>query len=181
MVTGPVSVIAPTGTVYDGKLKQNINTKTSREGDTFQLVQTDTLFHKTPALHGATIEGHLANVQPAGPGRKPGLTLVFDDIILADGKTEPIAVKVESFKAFEPKSHHFRTLAMMTTGAIIGQMAAKHTGHHHGTLGGAMMGYMLSQELKTDIDVPAGTILQLRFLSPVILPSSNSTQSSSEQ
>jgi hypothetical protein len=33
---------------------------------------------------------------------------------------------------------------------------------------GAAAGYVLSQELKTDISVPAGTVIELRFKTPVM-------------
>lgn len=160
------AVVVAAGTRYYGKLEQPIDTKTSRDGDTFALDQTDTLFHKDPALHGAVVEGHLEGVRSAGMARKPALELVFDDIRMPDGTKAPINVKLLSFKAFEPKTHHLRTLAMMTGGAIAGHEIAKHSGKKHGGLVGAAGGYVLSQEMKTDIHVPAGTVIELQFLSP---------------
>jgi hypothetical protein len=158
--------LVPAGTDYYGKLQQPISTKTSRDGDTFTLVQTDTLFHKNPALHGTVIDGHLENVHSAGPMHKPGLTLVFDDIRTSDGTKAPVDVRLVSMKAFEPKSHHLRTLGLMMGGAIAGHEVSKHTGRGHGAMMGAAGGYMLSQTLKTDISVPAGTVIEVRFQRP---------------
>lgn len=160
------STIVAAGTDYYGRLQQPISTKTSHDGDTFTLVQTDTLFHKNAALHGSAIDGHLENVRSAGPMRKPGLTLVFDDIRMSDGTKAPIVVQLESMKAFEPKSHHLRTLGLMMGGAIAGHEVSKHTGRGHGAMMGAAGGYMLSQTLKTDISVPAGTVIEVRFQRP---------------
>ena len=162
---GTVAVAA--GTDFYGKLEQPIGSKTSHDGDTFALDQTDTLFHKDAALHGAVVEGHLTNVSAAGPARSPAMTLVFDDIKLPDGTKSPVDVQLVSVSAFEPKTHHLRTLAMMIGGAIAGHEAAKHTGHSHGGLMGAAAGYVLSRTLKTDIAVPAGTIIELKFKAPV--------------
>jgi outer membrane lipoprotein SlyB len=67
---------------------------------------------------------------------------------------------------FEPKSHHMRTLGLMIGGAIAGHEVAKHTGRRHGGLIGAVGGYALSQSLKTDITVPAGTVIEVKFEKP---------------
>jgi hypothetical protein len=154
------------GTDFYGKLQQPISTKSSHDGDTFVLVQTNALFHKDPALAGSSIDGHLENVRSAGPMRSPGLTLVFDDIRMADGSKGPVDVKLESMKAFEPKTHHLRTIGMMIGGAVAGHEVSKHTGKQHGALIGALGGYTVSQTLKTDIVVPAGTVIEVRFQRP---------------
>jgi hypothetical protein len=159
-------VLVAAGTDFYGKLQQQISTKKSHDGDAFALVQTDTLLHKNPALHGDVIEGHVENLRPAGTMRNPALTLVFDDIRTADGKTGPVDVKLVSVKAFEPRTHHLRTIGMMIGGAIAGHEAAKHAGKKHGSTTGAVGGYVLSQALKTDIVVPAGTVIQVKFQRP---------------
>lgn len=157
------TAIVTAGTNFYGRLQQSISTKTNHDGDAFALAETDTLLHKNPALHGAVIEGHLENVRAAGPMRNPALTLVFDDLRLADGTKAPIDVTLESMKAFEPKSHHLRTIGLMIGGAVAGHEVAKHTGKSHGGLIGAAGGYALSQSLKTDITVPAGTVIEVKF------------------
>ena len=154
----------PAGTHFFGKLDQPIGTKTSQDGTTFTLTQTDTMFHKDASLHGDVISGHLENVHAAGPMHKPGMTIVFDNVQLADGTKAPVNVKLVSMNAFEPKSHHLRTLGLVMGGAVAGHMAA---GKHHGGLMGAMGGYALSQSLKTDVSVPAGSVIEVQFLSPV--------------
>lgn len=162
--TGPMLIAA--GTDFYGKLQQPISSKTSKDGDAFHLQQTDTLTHKNPALHGAVIDGHLENVHAAGPLRKPSMTIVFDDITMPDGTKAPIDVQLLSMKAFNAKSHHLRTIGMMIGGAIAGHETRKHTGKGSGMMGAAG-GYVLSQTLKTDISVPAGTVLEVRFKAPV--------------
>jgi hypothetical protein len=159
-------IVVAAGTTFYGKLQESIDSKTSHDGDKFELRQTDTLMHKSPQLHGTTIEGHLTNVQPAGPLRKPGMTIVFDDMVLADGNKEPVNVQLMSLHAFDAKTHHLRTIGLMISGAIAAHMMHARTGHGSGLMGAAG-GYILSQTLKTDISVPAGTVLELRFRSPV--------------
>ena len=68
---------------------------------------------------------------------------------------------------FDPATHHLRTIGMMIGGAIAGHFVAKETGHRHGVLLGALGGYAGSQALKTDVSVPAGSIVELKFNAPV--------------
>jgi hypothetical protein len=159
--------VASSGSAFYGKLDVPISTKTSKNGDAFTLTQEDKLFHNDPALHGAIIDGHVDGVVAAGPMRNPAMTIVFDDIRLADGTKEPVNVILVQTHQFDPASHHLRTVGLMLGGAIAGHIAAAHSGHKHGGMMGAVGGYAASQALKTDVSVPAGSIVELRFKSPV--------------
>ena len=157
------TVVVAAGTDFYGKLQAPIGTKTSHDGDTFTIVGVNTLLHKNAALEGAVISGHLTGITAAGAMRKPAMTIVFDQIKMPDGTTEPIDVQLVNVNAFEPKTHHLRTIGLMIAGAVAGHTVSKS----HGGLAGAAAGYVLSQELKTDIAVPAGTIIELKFEKPV--------------
>jgi len=165
------TVLVKSGTTFQGALQQEIATNKSHDGDTFTLVQHDTLLHKEPALHGAVIDGHLENVQAAGMGKKPAMTVVFDDIRLPDGATAPIDVRIVNIGALDAKTHHWRTFGMVLGGAIAGHMAA---GKHHGGLAGAAGGYVLSQEMKTNVDAKPGTIVVVKFLNDAVAQASAS-------
>lgn len=147
------AVVAAAGSTFRGKLQQEISTKKSHDGDRFTIVS-----------NGQTVDGHLENVQPAGLGKKPSMVIVFDDLKTADGTTAaPIDVTIVNMGAFNAKSHHFRTFGMVVGGAIAGHMAAHAVHAKHGGLAGAASGYMLSQQMKTDVDVRPGTTVVLRF------------------
>ena len=162
------AVVAKAGTVYDGKLDKEISSKTSHNGDTFTLT-----------AKGATIEGHLAGISAAGIGKKPAMTIVFDDIKMADGSTAPINAQLVNMGAFDAKSHHLRTAGMVIAGAMAGHAAAHAAGKSHGGMLGAVGGYMLSQEMKTDIDVKPGTILEVKLLSDATAPATSAAPSAS--
>lgn len=161
-------VVVAANTNFYGKLDNEISTKTSHSGDKFTLTHTDTFFHKNPALAGAVVEGHLDNVSAAGIGKKPNITIVFDDVKMPDGTSAPVDVKLVSLHAFDAKSHKMRTLGMVVGGAVAGHMAAHAAGKHHGGMMGAVGGYALSQTMKTDIDVKPGTVLELHFNSDAV-------------
>jgi hypothetical protein len=161
-------VVARAGTTYYGKLDHTIGTKVSHNGDSFTITHTDTFLHKNPALAGDVIDAHVENVRAAGPMRNPSMTIVFDDIRLPDGTKEPVNATIVSWKQFDPKTHHLRTIGMMVGGAVAGHMMHRS----HGGLMGAASGYALSQTLKTDVEVPAGTVIELRLNQPVTKASS---------
>jgi hypothetical protein len=169
------AVLVKSGTQFRGKLQQEIATNKSHDGDTFTIAQQDTLMHKEPALHGAVVEGHLANVSAAGVGKKPALTIVFDDVRMADGQTAPIHVQIVNVGAFDAKTHHWRTAGMVIGAGIAGHMAA---GKHHGGTMGAAGAYVLSQQMKTNVDVKPGTLVELKFLSDAVAQASPAPSSS---
>jgi len=156
------TVLVAAGTDFYGRLQQPIGSKTSHDGDTFTLAQTDTMLHHDAALHGSVIDGHLDNISAAGLGKKPSMTVIFDDIKMPDGTKAPIDVQLVSANAFDAKTHRLRTIGLMIGGA----MAAHAVTHGHAGLMGAAAGYVMSQEMKTDISVPAGTVLELKFKTP---------------
>jgi hypothetical protein len=153
------TVLVPAGTQFRGKLQQEISTKKSHDGDTFTIVRSD----------GTTIDGHLANVSAAGFNKKPALTVVFDDVKLPSGQTAPINVQLVNVGAFNAQSHHWRTIGMVLGGGTAGHIAA---GKHHGGMLGAAGGYMLSQEMKTDVDVKPGTVIAVKFVSDAVAQTS---------
>jgi hypothetical protein len=173
--SGPV--VVKSGTRFYGKLQNEVSTNKSQNGDRFTINQQDTLFHKDAALHGAVIEGHLDNVSAAGMGKKPAMTIVFDDIRMADGTVAPIDVKIVNVGAFDAKTHHWRTLGMVIGGGMAGHMAA---GKHHGGMMGAAGGYMLSQEMKTNVDVKPGTQIELQFLQDAVAEASPAPSASGQ-
>ncbi len=148
------TVVITSGTTFRGKLQQEISSKKSHDGDRFSIVGKD----------GQTIEGHLANVQPAGFGKKPSMVVVFDDVKMPDGTTAaPVDVTLVNAGAFDAKTHHFRTMGMMIGGAVAGHMAAKAAHTKNGSAAGAAGAYVLSQQMKTDVDVRPGTVVVLKF------------------
>lgn len=155
------TVLAKKGWIVDGVLQQTLNSKTNHDGDSFTLAEKDTFFHHNPPLNGAVVEGHLENVTPATPTHKATMSIIFDDVKLADGSSVPIHAKVSSIKEFEPKTHHLRDAALIVGGAVAGHMAA---GQHHGGLAGAAAGFALASTLKSDINVKQGTVVELKLL-----------------
>jgi hypothetical protein len=158
------SILALKGTEFEARLDQELNTKRLHDGDTFTLTEHEGFFHKAPpALKGAKVEGHVENVSAAHMGHGASMNVVFDDIVLADGRQVPANLRLTSAKAFEPKKHLFRDAGLVIGGAVVGHHVSKKTGKKGGTLAGAASGFAVASNLKSDIDVKRGTIVHFKL------------------
>jgi len=151
------------GAEVDVRVLTPMSSKTSHSGDPFAMTETDLLFVHHPELHGATIEGHLEDVVAASPTRKASMSVIFDDIKFADGRTEPVSVAVKNVSAFEPKTHHVRDLGIIVGSAVAGHIVSKKSGHGGGPLAGAACGFVIVSGLKSDIVIKPGTLVKLRL------------------
>ncbi len=158
------------GAEVDVRVLTPLSSKTSHSGDPFAMTETDLLFVHHPELHGATIEGHLEDVVAASPTRKASMSVIFDDIKFADGRTEPVSVAVKNVSAFEPKTHHVRDMGIIVGSAVVGHVVSKKTHVGGGTLGGAAAGFAIVSAMKSDITIKPGTIVKLKLLSDLPQP-----------
>lgn len=164
------TLITKHGAEIDARLMTPISTKTSASGDTFKLAVTDLLFVHHPELKGAIIDGHLEDVKPAGPMHKAGLSVIFDDITFADGKSEPVSVAVKNMSALEPHTHHIRDVGIIVGSAVAGHIVSKKTGHGGGTLAGGAAGFAIVSAMKSDIVLKPGTLIKLRLQHDITQP-----------
>ncbi len=169
-VLAPALAIAqttvPAGTQVDCSLQQTLDTGKLHDGDTFTCTEKDTLFHKTPALHGAVFNGHVEDVSSAHPGHNPSMTVIFDSVTM-NGQTEPIQVRILNSKDFVPHMHLLRDAFVVAASAIAGHEVAKHTGKKHGTVTGAATGVALVFAMKSNVVVKRGTTVKLRLEQPL--------------
>jgi hypothetical protein len=158
------------GAEVDVRVLTPMSTKTSHDGDTFEMVETDLIFVRHPELKGATIEGHLENVVPASPTHKASMNVIFDDIKFADGRTEPISIALKNMSAFEPRTHHIRDMGIIIGSAVAGHVVSKKTHVGGGTLGGAAAGFAIVSAMKSDLTIKPGTIVKLKLLNDITQP-----------
>jgi hypothetical protein len=158
------TTLATRGTEVDAVVQQDLNSAKNKQGDTFTMAEKDTFFHKNPALKGAMIDAHVENVSAASPMHKATMTVVLDDVRLADGSNAPIHAAIVSMGDFQPKGHMLRNVGIVIGSAVAGHMLAKRTGSHAGTLVGAAAGIALASSLKSNIEVKPGTVVRLRLI-----------------
>ncbi len=154
----------PKGAEFEARVDQELSTKRLHNGDTFTLTEHEGFFHKAPpALKGAKVDGHVENVSAAHMGHGATLSVVFDDVQLADGRKIPADLKLTSVKALEAKKHLLRDATFVVGGAVVGHHLAKSKGMQHGGAAGAAARFALAASMKSDIVVKRGTLFHLKL------------------
>jgi hypothetical protein len=165
---GSGATFAKRGAEVDAVVQQGLDSGKNKQCDAFTLTERDTFFHKNPGLNGATIDGHVENVSAASPTHNATMTVVFDDVRLADGSSAPIRASIISMGDFQPKGHTLRNIGIVVGSTVAGHMLAKKTGNHLATLAGAAAGIALASSLKSNIDVKPGTVVRLRLTDDLV-------------
>jgi len=168
------------GETVVAELDQQLSTETSREGDRFTLI-----VRQPSSVAGATIEGHVSNVERSGrlTGRSQ-MTLNFDTIRLRDGRSYRFAGVVESVRTptgdtvrvdnegsvredSQTSRTAQRTAIGTAVGAIIGAIAGGGKGAAIGAIigagGGAGSVYVQGRD---DLELGRGSELTIRASSP---------------
>jgi hypothetical protein len=177
---GSGGYVIPNGTTLIATLNNDLNTRNSREGDRF------TMTVREPSQYaGATIEGHLSQVNRSGrvSGRSE-VTFNFDRIRMRDGRTSDFSGFIESVRSVNGESVRVdnegtvqdssqtdrtvqRTAIGTAVGAIIGAIAGGGKGAAIGAVlgagGGAGSVYVQGSD---DLDLRSGTEVTIRASSP---------------
>ncbi|HZG52007.1 MAG TPA: YMGG-like glycine zipper-containing protein, partial [Pyrinomonadaceae bacterium] len=172
--------IITNGTTLIATLNSDLNTRSSREGDRFMMT-----VREPSQYSGATIEGHLSQVNRSGrvTGRSQ-LTFNFDRIRMRDGRTYNFSGFVENVRTANGESVRVdnegtvqdsnrtdttvqRTAVGTAVGAIIGAIAGGGKGAAIGAVlgagGGAGSVYVQGND---DLDLRSGTEVTIRTSSP---------------
>jgi len=170
----------PDGTIVVGTLDGQLSTRTATVGDRFTL-----RVNQPTEFEGATIEGHVSNIQRSGrlTGRSV-MTLDFDNIRLRDGRSYRFAglvqevhtangetVRVDTEGSVRDTNQTTKTeqrAAIGTAvGAIIGAIAGGGKGAAIGAIVGAGAGAgSVYAEGRDDLDLGRGTELTIRAGAP---------------
>jgi hypothetical protein len=179
--TSNAAFIVPDGTRIVGVLDTDLSTRTAAVGDQFTLRVTD-----PGEFSGATIEGHISQIERSGrlTGRSV-LTLDFDNIRLRDGRSynfaglvdsvrttsgEAVRVDTEGTVRDDSQTTKTETRAAIGTavGAIIGAIAGGGKGAAIGAIlgagGGAGSVYVQG---RNDLDLNRGTEITIRAGAPL--------------
>ncbi|HTV72931.1 MAG TPA: hypothetical protein VME66_04410 [Candidatus Acidoferrales bacterium] len=158
----PVGVLAanvdlPAGTIISGHVEEDISSKTAEDGEGFR-VETDS---------GSIIYGHLSQVARANIGRKAHLKLDFDSIRFYDGTKAPIHATVVSVTK-KAQTNYVRAAGTVLGGMIAGNILGKAVGTNAGGAIGLVGGGLLAANTASDIDIPAGSPIQIQLTEPLI-------------
>jgi hypothetical protein len=178
------SFVVADGTRLVGTLENGLSTRTSRVGDRFTMRVT------TPyEYEGATIEGHISQVERSGrlTGRSV-LTLDFDNIRLRDGRSYRFAgiveavretdgdiVRVDTEGTVRDDSQTSRTTTRTAIGTAVGAIIGAIAGGGKGAAIGAIIGAgggagSVYVEGRNDLELQPGTEITVRAGAPNTTP-----------
>ncbi|MGH9872467.1 MAG: YMGG-like glycine zipper-containing protein, partial [Pyrinomonadaceae bacterium] len=161
-------------------LDNDLSSATARQGDRFTAT-----IRQPSQYEGATIEGHVSNVQRSGriTGRSQ-MTLNFDSIRLRDGRTYRFAgllesvrtaqgdiVRVDNEGAVRDDSQTTKTVERTAIGTAVGAIIGAIAGGGKGAAIGAIVGAgggagSVYVQGRDDLNLTRGTELTIRAASP---------------
>lgn len=151
----------PAGTELIGTLGTSLDSKSAFVGE--QVVLTDISSPNGP-LDGATMTGAVTDVTRAGQGRTAQVLVHFDTLRSADGALSSIDGVVVSMKV-KTKSNAAKEVG----GALLGMLAGNAIGKtlfgiSGGGIAGAIGGYMIAKDNRSDVVIPANTDVTVRLV-----------------
>jgi hypothetical protein len=160
--------VVPVGQELDVRLQKSLSSDTAKVEDRFEATTGVDVRQGDDVLipAGSLVRGVVTSVQSAGRvERKGSLTLSFDRITV-NGREYPIrATATQVFESQGIQGETDKIAAGAGVGAIVGGIIGGLKGALAGILIGAG-GTVAATEGK-DVELPAGTIIHIRFDSPV--------------
>jgi hypothetical protein len=166
-VSGERGVI-PVSQELDVRLQQSLSSKTAKVEDRFEATTVVDLKQGAEVLipAGTVVRGVVTSVQPAGRiERKGSLTLSFDRVTV---QGREIPVRATATQVFESQGIQGET-DKIAAGAGVGAIVGGIIGGLKGALAGILIGAggTVAATEGNDVELPAGTIVRVRFDSPV--------------
>lgn len=182
----PKPIVIPAGTILTVRLRQELGSKTSKEGDQFSATLAEPVVAdgKPVAAAGSSASGTVTEAHAAGRF-KGGATLgVALNTVTIAGHSYHISTVPSSM---ESKGKGKRTAGMVgggaAGGAVIGGIAGGGSGAAIGALVGAGVGTVGAAFTgKNDINLPAESAIAFKMTQPLTLkPGSHEQSQTSEQ
>jgi len=160
----------PVGQEIDVRLQTRLNSGTAQVEDRFEATTVVDLYQDEKVLvpAGSVLRGVVRSVDPATrTDRKGSLTLAFDRMTVR-GREYPIRATVT--QALESEGIKGE-MARIGTGAGVGAIIGGIIGGVRGVIAGLIIGAggTIAATEGKDVDLPAGTVLRVRFDSPVTI------------
>ena len=174
LLTGEPVPTVPAGTHLDAKLQSNVNTGTSKTGESIVAVVTSPLRESSTVVvpRGSRLNGRVETIQPATHKDEGRVRLVFRDIQFPDGRHISTWL-TNSFEAPMPK-RKLRYALFMTAGSAAAGLAAGRSARAAGAIGGALVGYVLAglgdDSDRSNLTLRSGKTLHLEFREDLVLP-----------
>jgi hypothetical protein len=145
------------------KLNSPYSTKTTVLGETVdaELAADLVVDGRRVARAGAPISGSVTEVTSGSKkiGAVPALKIDFTQLVVADGTTLPVSVRIMQKGQSEKGRDTAKIVGGTAAGAIIGHQIDDDKGKIIGGVLGGAAGAVAAQKTGTEVEIPAGTVL----------------------
>jgi hypothetical protein len=159
----PPPVTIPAGTQMSVKLNSAYSTKTTTLGETVnaELASDLVVDGRRVARAGAPISGTVTEVTSGSHkiGAVPALKIDFTQLVVANGSTSPVHVRVMQKGASEKGRDTAKIAGGTAAGAIIGHQVDSDKGKVIGGILGGAAGAIAAHKTGTEVEIPAGSVV----------------------
>ncbi|HZX68625.1 MAG TPA: hypothetical protein VFE70_07055 [Candidatus Elarobacter sp.] len=148
------------GTTLSGTIDQNIDSKSAVVGQRFTM---SNVHSQDNNINGATIYGHVDEVQSASQGRAGKLSLALDKLHTRSGGSYALDGRVTGVQV-NTKNNTLNEAGGAVAGMIVGNIIGKKLGTNAGGLVGAAGGYLYAKNAKQNVTIPANTPVTVQVL-----------------
>ncbi len=148
------------GTMLTGNLDQSLNSKDAQVGQRFTM---SGVHSQDNNINGATIYGHVCDVQRAGQGTPGKIQLCFDKLRTASGNSYTLDGRATNVQQ-NTKSNVVNEAGGAVAGMILGNIIGKKIGTNLGGLLGAAGGYVYAKNAKQQVTIPQHAVVTVQVL-----------------
>jgi hypothetical protein len=160
---GPPPPQSAPGAVLTGSLGMSLDSKHSFVGENVVLTNVSSV---DGAIAGATLSGTVTDVTPPGQGRNAQVRIHFDSLRMSDGTTSHIDGIVVAMKV-KTKSNAAKEIGGAFLGMLAGNAIGKTLfGVSGGGLVGAVGGFMIAKDNRSDVVIPAESAVTVQLVNP---------------
>lgn len=154
------------GSLLNGTLDQNLSSNRAYVGEPVTLSNV-TSNDGSGSVVGGKLYGRVTFVQAAGQGRPGKLKMYFTTLVLRNGATYNVSTTLVQSNT-QTKNNTAKEVGGAVAGMLVGNMLGKTIFHSGaGGLLGAAGGFLLAKNNKENVNIPAGSVVQVRIDSVV--------------
>jgi hypothetical protein len=156
-----VSAQLTAGTELSGTIDQSIDSKSAVVGQRFTM---SNVHSQDNNINGATLYGHVCDVQSASQGRSARISLCVDKLHTRSGNSYALSGRITNAQV-NTKSNALNEAGGAVAGMIVGNIVGKTVGTNVGGLLGAAGGYLYAKNARQNVTIPQNTPVTVQVLS----------------
>lgn len=153
------AAISP-GTDLVGNMDQSLDSGSAQVGQRFTM---SNVHSQDNNINGATIYGHVCDVQHAGQGTPGKIQLCFDKLHTQSGNSYALDGRATQVQT-STKNNTLKEAGGAVAGMIVGNIVGKAVGTNVGGLLGAAGGYLYAKNNKQNVVVPQNAVVTVQVL-----------------